>query len=112
MFHEKYVKRPQDLICASLAAVVLSPVMLITAILEQQKLGTPSIFSQECPEKDGKIFRMYKFRTMTDEDDKNGALLFDIERLIPFGAWLCGTSLDELPELINVIRGECAVCGK
>ena len=110
-FYEKYIKRPQDLICASLATVVLSPVMLITAILVRQKLGTPVIFTQERPGKDGKIFKMYKFRTMTDERDENGDLLSDEKRLTPFGAWLRSTSLDELPELINIIRGDCAVCG-
>ena len=110
-FYEKFIKRPQDLICASLATVVLSPVMLVTAILVRQKLGSPVIFAQERPGKDGKIFRMYKFRTMTDERDENGNLLPDEERLTPFGAWLRSTSLDELPELINIIRGDCAVCG-
>ncbi len=110
-FYEKYIKRPQDLICASLATVVLSPVMLITAILVRHKLGTPVIFTQERPGKDGKIFKMYKFRTMTDERDENGDLLSDEERLTPFGAWLRSTSLDELPELVNIIRGDCAVCG-
>lgn len=110
-FYEKYIKRPQDLICATLATVVLSPVMLITAVLVRQKLGAPVIFTQERPGKDGKIFKMYKFRTMTDERDENGDLLSDEERLTPFGAWLRGTSLDELPELINIIRGDCAVCG-
>ena len=110
-FYEKYIKRPQDLICASCATVLLSPVMLFTAILVRKKLGAPVVFTQERPGKDGKIFKMYKFRTMTDECDEKGNPLPDEERLTPFGKWLRGTSLDELPELINIIRGDCAVCG-
>lgn len=110
-FYERYIKRPQDLFCASLATVFLSPVMLIVALLVRQKLGSPVIFTQERPGKDGKIFKMYKFRTMTDERDENGDLLSDEKRLTSFGKALRSSSLDELPELINVIRGDCAVCG-
>lgn len=110
-FYEKYIKRPQDLICASLATVVLSPVMLVTAILVRNKLGAPVIFTQERPGKDGKIFRMYKFRTMTDERDENGNLLPDEKRLTSFGKALRSSSLDELPELINIIRGERDIIG-
>ena len=110
-FYEKYIKRPQDFICASLATVVLSPVMLVTAILVRTKLGKPVIFIQERPGKDGKIFKMYKFRTMTDERDPEGNLLPDEERLTAFGSALRSSSLDELPELWNIIKGDCSVVG-
>lgn len=110
-FYEKYIKRPQDLICASLAAVVLSPVMLVTAILVKIKLGSPVIFSQDRPGKDGKIFKLYKFRTMTDERDVDGNLLPDDQRLTSFGVALRRSSLDELPELLNIIKGDMAIVG-
>ncbi|MGI5874415.1 MAG: sugar transferase [Bacillota bacterium] len=110
-FYEKYIKRPQDFLCAALAMVVLSPVMLITAILVRKNLGSPVIFEQERPGKDGKIFKMYKFRTMTDERDSEGHLLPNEKRLTSFGTALRSSSLDELPELINIIKGECAVVG-
>lgn len=110
-FYEKYIKRPQDLVCASLAVVVLSPVMLVIAILVRQKLGSPVIFTQNRPGKDGKIFKMYKFRTMTDERDADGNLLPDEQRLTSFGSALRSSSLDELPELINIIKGDCSVVG-
>ncbi len=109
--YEKYIKRPQDCICASLALVVLSPVMAITAVLVRKRLGSPVVFSQERPGMDGKVFRLYKFRTMTDKKDANGNLLPDEERLTPFGKKLRSTSLDELPELINIIKGDMAVVG-
>lgn len=110
-FYEKYIKRPQDLICASLALIVLSPVMMITALLVKKKLGSPVLFSQERPGLNGKIFRLYKFRTMTDEKDENGNLLSDEERLSPFGKRLRATSLDELPELVNIWKGDMSVVG-
>lgn len=110
-FYEQYIKRPQDFICALLAIVVLSPVLLVTAILVRLKLGSPVIFTQERPGKDGKIFKIYKFRTMTDDRDENGELLPDEIRLTPFGKALRSSSLDELPELLNILRGDCAVCG-
>lgn len=110
-FYEKYIKRPQDFLCASLALIVLSPVMLITAALVRIKIGSPVMFTQDRPGKDGKIFKMYKFRTMTNERDADGNLLPDEERLTSFGKALRSTSLDELPELINIIKGDCAVCG-
>lgn len=109
-FYEKYIKRPQDFICALLATMVLGPVMLVTAILVRIKLGSPVIFTQERPGKDGKIFKMYKFRTMTDERVE-GKLLPDEQRLTPFGAALRRSSLDELPELYNILRGDCSVVG-
>jgi lipopolysaccharide/colanic/teichoic acid biosynthesis glycosyltransferase len=110
-FYEKYIKRPQDFVCALLALIVLSPVLLIVAILVKVKLGSPVIFAQERPGLNGKIFKLYKFRSMSDAKDKDGNLLPDEERLGHFGKILRSTSLDELPELINIIRGDCAVCG-
>lgn len=109
--YEKYIKRPQDFICALLAIIVLSPIMLITAILVRFKLGTPILFKQERPGKNGKIFKIFKFRTMTDARDENGDLLPDEIRLTSFGKKLRSTSLDELPELFNIIKGDMAVVG-
>lgn len=109
--YEKYIKRPQDFICALLAVIILSPVMLITAILVKLKLGSPVIFSQERPGKDGKIFKLYKFRSMTNGKDREGNLLPDDIRLTPFGRKLRATSLDELPELFNIIKGDMSVVG-
>lgn len=109
--YEKYIKRPQDFICALLALIVLSPVILITAVLVRIKLGSPVIFTQERPGKNGEIFKLYKFRTMTDAKDVNGNLLPDEERLTSFGKKLRSTSLDELPELINMLKGNMSVVG-
>lgn len=110
-FYEKYIKRPQDFICALLGIIVLSPVMVILAVLVRIKLGSPVIFKQERPGKDERIFHLYKFRSMTDQRDENGELLPDEVRLTPFGRKLRSTSLDELPELFNIIRGDMAVVG-
>jgi lipopolysaccharide/colanic/teichoic acid biosynthesis glycosyltransferase len=110
-FYEKYIKRPQDFICALLALIVISPVLLMVAILVKVKLGSPIIFAQERPGLNGKIFKLYKFRTMSDAKDENGDLLPDEERLGHFGKLLRSTSLDELPELVNIIRGELSICG-
>lgn len=110
-FYEKYIKRPQDFCCALLALVVLSPVLLITALLVRIKLGSPVIFKQERPGLNGKIFKLYKFRTMTDERDEKGNLLPDDKRLTSFGKCLRSTSLDELPELVNILKGDLSVCG-
>jgi lipopolysaccharide/colanic/teichoic acid biosynthesis glycosyltransferase len=110
-FYEKYIKRPQDFLCALLAIIVLSPVMLVVAILVRIKLGSPVIFTQDRPGLNGEIFKLYKFRTMSDAKDKNGNLLPDEERLGHFGKVLRSTSLDELPELVNIIRGELSVVG-
>ena len=110
-FYEKFIKRPQDFLCALLAIIVLSPVMLVTAILVRTKLGSPIIFKQERPGLDGKIFTLYKFRTMTDQKDENGNLLPDEVRLTNFGKKLRSTSLDELPELFNILNGDMAVVG-
>lgn len=110
-FYEKFIKRPQDFLCALAAIIVLSPVMIITAILVRTKLGSPIIFKQERPGLNGKIFTLYKFRTMTDKKDENGELLPDEIRLTKFGKALRSTSLDELPELFNILNGDMAVVG-
>lgn len=110
-FYEKYIKRPQDFCCALAAIIVLSPIMAVTAVLVRVKLGSPVIFKQERPGLHGKIFTLYKFRTMTDAKDKNGNLLPDEVRLTKFGKMLRSTSLDELPELLNILRGDMAVVG-
>lgn len=110
-FYEKYIKRPQDFCCALIALIVLSPLLLIVAILVRTKLGTPIIFKQERPGLNGRVFWLYKFRTMTSEKDENGELLPDEVRLTKFGKILRATSLDELPELINIIKGDMSVVG-
>lgn len=110
-FYEKYIKRPQDFLCALTAIIVLSPVILVTAVLVRTKLGSPIIFKQERPGLNGKIFTLYKFRTMTDKKDENGNLLPDEIRLTSFGKKLRSTSLDELPELFNILNGDMAVVG-
>ncbi len=110
-FYEEFVKRPLDCLLAAFALLVLSPILLLTALLVRVKLGSPVLFSQERPGKDEKIFRLYKFRTMTDQKDAAGNLLPDDVRLTSFGRKLRATSLDELPELINIIKGDMAVVG-
>lgn len=110
-FYERYIKRPQDFCCALAAIIVLSPVMAVTAVLVRIKLGSPVIFKQKRPGLNGKIFTLYKFRTMTDKKDKNGELLPDEERLTSFGKLLRSTSLDELPELVNMLKGDMSVVG-
>lgn len=109
--YEKYVKRPQDFLCALLALIVLSPIILVVAILVRIKLSGPVLFIQDRPGKDGKIFKLYKFRTMTNETDEQGNLLSDEARLTSFGKKLRSTSLDELPELLNILKGDMAVVG-
>lgn len=110
-FYEKYIKRPQDFCCALLAIIVLSPVIGVTALLVRIKLGSPVIFKQKRPGLNGKIFTLYKFRTMLDAKNKSGELLPDEVRLTQFGKRLRSTSLDELPELINILKGDMAVVG-
>lgn len=110
-FYERYIKRPQDFLCALVAVIVLSPVMLITALLVRIRLGSPVFFTQERPGKDGKVFKLYKFRSMTDRRNENGELLPDEMRLTKFGRMLRSTSLDELPELVNILKGDMAVVG-
>lgn len=99
------------MLCALLALIVLSPILFITAFLVRVKLGSPVIFKQERPGLNGKIFTLYKFRTMTDERDSEGNLLPDEVRLAKFGKLLRSTSLDELPELLNILFGDIAVIG-
>lgn len=110
-FYKKYVKRPMDVILSLLAIIILSPIMLIVAILVRVKLGSPIIFKQERPGLNEEIFTMYKFRTMTDERDENGELLPDDIRLTKFGRLLRSTSLDELPELFNILKGDMSFVG-
>ena len=109
--YKKYTKRPLDLTLALLALIVLSPIFLITAILVRVKLGSPVIFKQQRPGKNEKAFTLLKFRTMTDERGKNGEFLPDEIRLTKFGKTLRSTSLDELPELLNIIKGDMSIVG-
>ncbi len=110
-FYEACIKRPLDFVCALGGIIVLSPVMLITAGFVKVKLGSPVIFKQERPGKGEKIFKLYKFRTMTDDKDINGELLSNEERMTPFGEKLRRTSLDELPELFNILKGDMSIIG-
>lgn len=109
--YSKYIKRILDFILSLIAIIVLSPILLISAILVRIKLGSPVIFKQKRPGKDEKIFTLYKFRTMTDEKDEQGNLLPDSERLTKFGKFLRSTSIDELPELINILKGDMSIVG-
>lgn len=109
--YRKYFKRVFDFVCSLLALIVLSPVLLITALLVRIKLGTPVIFKQKRPGLNEKIFTLYKFRTMTDQKDEQGNLLPDEVRLTKFGKMLRSTSLDELPELWNILKGDMSVVG-
>lgn len=110
-FYEKYIKRLLDILLSGTALLVLSPVLLVTAILVRTKLGSPVIFCQERPGRDERIFKLYKFRSMTDARDENGDLLPDEVRLTKFGKLLRSTSLDELPELWNILRGDMSIVG-
>lgn len=109
--YEKYFKRIIDFLLSLIALIVLSPIMAIVYILVRIKLGKPAIFKQERPGKNEKIFTLYKFRTMTDKKDDNGNLLPDSERLTKFGKFLRSTSIDELPELVNIIKGDMSIVG-
>lgn len=109
--YKLFVKRVLDFVLSLIAIIVLSPVYLIVAILVRTKLGSPIIFTQERPGKGEKIFKMYKFRSMTDERDKNGKILPDDVRLTKFGKLLRSTSLDELPELFNILKGDSGIIG-
>lgn len=109
--YRKFLKRVIDSVLALLVVFVLWPVLLVIAVLVRTKLGSPILFKQQRPGKDEKIFYLYKFRTMTDERDEKGELLSDEERLTKFGAWLRATSLDELPELLNILKGEMSFIG-
>lgn len=107
----KYIKRILDIISSLLAIIILSPLLAVTAVLVKTKLGSPVLFKQERPGKDEKIFTLMKFRTMTDERDENGELLPDEVRLTKFGKFLRSTSIDELPELFNILKGDMSVIG-
>ena len=109
--YRDYIKRFLDIVLSAGAIVVLSPVMAVTAILVWIRLGSPVIFKQKRPGKDERIFEMYKFRSMTDARDKNGELLPDEVRLTSFGKKLRASSLDELPELFNILKGDMSVVG-
>lgn len=109
--YEKYFKRPIDFLCGLAALIVFCWLYAIVAIMVRIKLGKPVLFTQDRPGKNERIFKLYKFRTMTDERDENGKLLPDEERLTKFGKWLRSTSLDELPEVFNIIKGDMSVVG-
>ena len=109
--YRDYIKRFLDIVLSAGAIVVLSPVMAVTAILVWVKLGSPVIFKQRRPGKDERIFEMYKFRSMTDARDENGELLPDDVRLTSFGKKLRASSLDELPELFNILKGDSGIIG-
>lgn len=110
-FYEKYIKRLLDIVLSGAALVILSPVLLITGVLVRIKLGSPVIFTQERPGKDEKVFKLHKFRSMTDARDASGNLLPDKERLTRFGAKLRSLSIDELPELWDIFRGKMSIVG-
>lgn len=109
--YEKYIKRPQDFICALLAIIVLSPVLLVVAILVRVNLGAPVLFTQDRPGRNGKIFKLYKFRSMLPPKEGEDDPKYDAQRLTPFGRKLRATSLDELPELFNILKGDMSVVG-
>lgn len=107
----KLIKRFMDFLIAALSIIIFSPLLILLAILVRVKLGGPVIFKQERPGLNGKVFKLYKFRTMTDAKDENGNLLDDEYRLTSFGKKLRSTSLDELPELYNILKGDMSIVG-
>ena len=109
--YEQYIKRPIETALSLIALIILSPVMLVTAILVRVNLGSPVIYKQKRPGKDEKIFTLYKFRSMTNQRDDAGRALPDSMRLTKFGRLLRSTSLDELPELVNIIKGDMSIVG-
>ncbi len=109
--YAKYVKRVLDIICAFFGLIIFSPIMLVAAVLVRVKLGKPVIFVQKRPGKDGRIFKLYKFRSMSDARGEDGKLLPDDKRLGKFGKSLRATSIDELPELFNILKGDMSVVG-
>ena len=109
--YEAYFKRVIDFICGMLVLVVLWPLYVVLAIMVRIKLGSPVLFTQDRPGKNEKIFKLYKFRTMTDERDEKGELLPDAKRLTSFGSWLRRTSMDEIPEAFNIVRGDSGIIG-
>lgn len=111
IFYCPFFKRVCDIVCALAVFIFLWPLYLVLAILVKTKLGSPIYFKQVRPGKDGKLFTLYKFRSMTEEKDENGNLLPDGDRLTKFGKWLRKTSLDEMPEAINILKGDMSVIG-
>ena len=111
IFYNPFFKRVCDIICALAVFIFLWPLYLVLAILVKTKLGSPIYFKQVRPGKDGKLFTLYKFRSMTEEKDENGNLLPDGDRLTKFGKWLRKTSLDEMPEAINILKNDMSVIG-
>lgn len=109
--YRRFVKRPMDFILSLIAIIMLSPLFLIVALLVKTRLGSPVLFKQNRPGLNEKIFIMYKFRTMTDERGENGKLLSDRVRLTKFGRFLRSTSLDEIPELFNILKGDMSIIG-
>lgn len=109
--YKKCIKRLLDIIMSLLGLIILSPIFLIVAILVKIKLGSPIIFSQDRPGKNEKIFKLYKFRSMTNQKDENGNLLPESQRLTKFGKILRSTSLDEIPELFNILKGDMSFIG-
>lgn len=109
--YEAVFKRPLDILMSGVAIILLLPVFGVVALMVRFKLGSPILFKQQRPGLNGKIFTIYKFRTMTDEKDENGELLPDGQRLTKFGKWLRSTSLDELPELFNILNGDMSIVG-
>lgn len=109
--YKRFIKRPMDFLLSLLAILVLSPVFIIVGVLIKVKLGSPVLFMQKRPGFNDKIFVMYKFRTMTDDRDENGELLPDSDRLTRFGKFLRSTSLDELPEFFNILKGDMSIVG-
>ncbi|WP_049164013.1 sugar transferase [Ligilactobacillus salivarius] len=110
-FYERYIKRLQAIVLSLIAIIILSPILIITYLLVRVKFGKPAIFIQKRVGKDGKVFDLYKFRTMTNQRNEDGKLLPDDQRLTSFGKKLRSTSLDELPELFNVLKGDMALIG-
>jgi len=109
--YRKYIKRLLDIVLSLFALILLGPIFIIVFLLVRKKLGKPAIFKQKRPGKNEQIFTMYKFRTMTNEKDENGELLPDSKRLTKFGNFLRQTSLDELPELVNIFKGDMSIVG-
>ena len=111
MIYRRYLKRPLDIVLSLAAVIVLSPLLLALAVLVRLKIGSPVVFKQQRPGLNERIFTIYKFRTMTHAKDGQGQLLPDEARLTPFGRWLRSTSLDELPALLNVLKGDMSLVG-
>ena len=109
--YEKYLKRCFDFVFSFCALIILGPVMIVIAWLVKKKLGSPVLFTQIRPGRNGELFKMYKFRSMTDEKDADGKLLPDDVRMTPFGMKLRETSLDELPEVFNILKGDMSIIG-